>query len=101
MMSGLVLDWVILYSVNQNEGKIAYQMSEIISKADYTLHHIKNHVAWKFENNKSLDPKTLAEPIKQWEFDYEMDKEYRQEILEDRYGQLASSNSEFYEKTGG
>ncbi|WP_368900709.1 hypothetical protein [Oceanobacillus oncorhynchi] len=75
--------------------------SEIISKSDCVLFHVKNYIAWKFEDNKSLHSKTLAELIKQWEFDYEMEKEYRPEILEDRYEQLASSNKEFYEKTGG
>lgn len=73
---------------------------EIISKSEYVLFHVKNYVALKFKEKKQFDPKTLASLIKQWEFDYTMEKEFRPETLIDRGGQLEGGNKHFYEKTG-
>ncbi|GAA0348204.1 hypothetical protein GCM10008931_44360 [Oceanobacillus oncorhynchi subsp. oncorhynchi] len=74
--------------------------SEIISKSDYVLFNVKNYVALKFKEKKLFEPRALASLIKQWEFDYTMEKEFRPETLINRDGQLESGNKHFYEKTG-
>ena len=53
----------------------------MISKEKYVLAGIKVYVNHKFESNKPIQPSILKSLIDQWEFDYEMDKEYRPEVL--------------------
>lgn len=53
----------------------------MISKEEYVLNRVKSLLHHKAKNNKRIKPLSLISVIEQWEFDYEMEKEYRSEIL--------------------
>jgi hypothetical protein len=53
----------------------------VISKEEYVLNKVKMIVDYYVKENKEINPFTLKELIEQWSFDYEMEKEYRPEVL--------------------
>lgn len=54
---------------------------KLISKEEYILYKTRNMIEYYIEEEQLICPKMLNELIEQWCFDYEMDKEYRPEIL--------------------
>ncbi|WP_405101769.1 hypothetical protein [Oceanobacillus sp. FSL H7-0719] len=53
----------------------------MITKEEYALPRVKNYLYRKAESNEIINVKVLINLIEQWEFDYEMEKEYRSEML--------------------
>lgn len=54
----------------------------MITKEEYVLKRIKLVVADALKKDKAISPATLNELMEQWAFDYDMDKEYRPEALQ-------------------
>lgn len=55
---------------------------KLISKEEYILNELKCVADRYLKNNQNIDPLLLKELIEQWSFDYEIEKEYRPELLE-------------------
>jgi hypothetical protein len=53
----------------------------MISKEEYVLVRVKRLVERYSETKEPLKTSVFKELIAQWEFDYEMEKEYRPEVL--------------------
>lgn len=53
----------------------------MISKEEYVLNHVKKIVNHYITASDELSPSLLNGLIDQWEFEYEMEKEYRPEVL--------------------
>ena len=53
----------------------------MIPKGEYVLSRVKALAVNKAKENERIKPLTLINLIEQWEFDYEMDKEYFPEQL--------------------
>lgn len=54
----------------------------MVSKEEYVLSKIIKLTIHKAKENKRIKPLSLLSLIEQWEFDYDMEKEYRPEILD-------------------
>lgn len=54
----------------------------MITKEEYVLRSIISLAKHYLKTNEEISPSILLELIKQWDFDYEMEKEYRPEVLE-------------------
>ena len=63
-------------------------MASVISKEEYVLNRVEAIVDYYVKENREFNPSNLKELIKQWLFDYEMEKKYRPEVL-NRMGNLA------------
>ena len=55
--------------------------SEQVSKEAYVLKKVEYLIALKRVENKKIDPEVLDDLMKQWSFDYEMEKEYQPKVL--------------------
>lgn len=53
----------------------------MVSKEEYVLSRVKSVANRCAERNEKIKPLTLISLIEQWEFDYEIEKEYRPEVL--------------------
>ena len=53
----------------------------MITKDEYVLKRVKMVVADATKRKKEIEPSTLNELMEQWDFDYDMEKEYRPEAL--------------------
>ena len=53
----------------------------MISKDGYVLSRVKSMAKHAAKENERIKPLTLINLIEQWEFDYDIEKEYRPEIL--------------------
>lgn len=53
----------------------------MLTKEAYVLKHTKVYLKYFVEENKQVNPLELKEMIEQWEFDYDMDNEYKPESL--------------------
>lgn len=54
----------------------------MITKEEYILNRTKFYVEKQLEQKKMINPEILNELMEQWNFDYEMELNYRPEILE-------------------
>lgn len=54
---------------------------KMVSKEEYVLVRVETHLKNKLETNKPIHAQILIDLIDQWKFDYEMESEYRPEIL--------------------
>lgn len=57
----------------------------MISKDKYVLDRVKKIVHHCVKENKSINSLVIEELIDQWSFDYDMEKEYRPEVLKKRF----------------
>ncbi|WP_226035693.1 hypothetical protein [Aquibacillus saliphilus] len=48
----------------------------------YVLQRVKIYCDWNKKKDNKINPEVLIDLIDQWEFDYQMDKTYRPEVLE-------------------
>jgi hypothetical protein len=55
----------------------------MISKETYVLRKVKGIIDRYLNENDKISPSILKELIEQWSFDYEMEKEYRPEVLKE------------------
>ncbi|WP_226035698.1 hypothetical protein [Aquibacillus saliphilus] len=54
----------------------------MITQEKYALQRVKVYCDWKAKNNEKIRPLALIELINQWEFDYQIEKDHRPEVLE-------------------
>lgn len=64
----------------------------MISKEDYVLQKVLLTL------NSNFDPKSLNSLIDQWAFDYDMDSEYRPEVLSQKEDKVIFVNRATYEQ---
>lgn len=53
----------------------------MVTKEEYVLHRVKHCLNHHVDKNKNLKLESLQWLIEQWEFDYEMEKSHRPEVL--------------------
>jgi hypothetical protein len=58
-----------------------YQLQFLISKEEYILNQIKLTINAYLNKDQMINPIALDSLIKQWSFDYDVEKEYRPEVL--------------------
>ncbi len=56
-------------------------MDSFLTKEEYVLNKVKLLNMGCLIKKDSIDPYMLHELIRQWEFDYKMEREYRPEVL--------------------
>lgn len=57
----------------------------LIRKEEYVLRYVKFYVNHKLSEGEMINPKIIKGLIEQHEFDYDMDLEYRPEVLKSYY----------------
>ncbi len=63
-------------------------MDSFLTKEEYVLNKVKLlNMEYLFKKD-NIDPYMLYELIKQWEFDYKMEREYRPEVLIKEKGEV-------------
>lgn len=70
----------------------------MISKEEYVLTSVKRILSQYDRLNTNLSSSDLLNLIDQWEFDYEMEKEYRPEVLRERSIVNLSVNNHYCSK---
>ena len=53
----------------------------MMTKEEYVLKRVKNLVMYHLDKQEIIKPDIMHELMEQWAFDYDMEKEYRPEIL--------------------